>query len=224
MRSFRFALGAALAAWFVACGDDGGPTEPPGPPAEVTKTAGDGQAWYFGNPLPDPYRVTVRDANFRNVPNVTVTWSVVAGGGSVSPATSQTDANGVATTTHTLGPTATSQGVLATVADLSVGFTATAEAAPTNTTAEVAVGNGVGNWVFVPAEIALKVSGTVTWTWNSGLEQHNVTFTGGPTTRPANSPTRSTPFTYNGTFTTIGRFTYTCTLHSGMNGEVHVVN
>ena len=49
----RFALGMALLG--LACGGDGGGTQPPGPPADLVKSGGDGQSWYFNNPLPLPY-------------------------------------------------------------------------------------------------------------------------------------------------------------------------
>ena len=66
-----------------ACSDGGG-TEPPGPPAQVLKSGGDNQAWYFDNPLPIPYEVRVTDAASRAVPGVVVAWAVMAGGGSLS--------------------------------------------------------------------------------------------------------------------------------------------
>lgn len=216
------ALAALGSAAFMACGGDGGGmTEPPGPPTQVAKTSGDGQSWYFGNPLPNPYTVTVKDVNNRNVPNVTVTWTVAAGGGSVSSATSQTDANGVASTTHTLGPAATSQSVLATVSGLApVGFTATATAPGT------AVSISVQDNRFVPADTAVKVGGSVTWTWaGAGVEPHNVVFNqSSPTPRPPDSGAPKTTGTYSGTFATPGRYPYFCVVHAGMNGTLHVVN
>jgi len=54
---------------------------------------------------PEPY-VTVTDGNGNPVPNTTVAFQVVAGGGSVNPMTSQTDAMGRARTAWTFGPQA----------------------------------------------------------------------------------------------------------------------
>jgi hypothetical protein len=121
-------LGVVLAS--VACSNGEG-TEPPGPPAQVLKSGGDNQAWYFNNPLPIPYEVRVTDAASRGVPGVAVAWAVIAGGGSLSAAQTTTAANGIATTVRTLGPSEPVQTVTATVASLPpVTFTADAAAPP----------------------------------------------------------------------------------------------
>jgi hypothetical protein len=124
-------FGAAVVV--VACAD-GGPA-PPGPPSQIAKTGGDGQSGYFNNPLPMPYSVTVRDANNRTVPGVSVDWSKTLGGGTLSADRSTTNASGVATTLHTLG-TATRYVVTATVTSVpaSVTFTADASAPPSAAT------------------------------------------------------------------------------------------
>ena len=100
-------LALALAA---ACGGGGGGG--PGPqPTSLAKTAtvtGDSQVASAGTSLPTPFRVIVRDQDGNPVPNTAVTWAVVAGGGSVTPA-GNTDANGVASATRTLGPNAGTQ-------------------------------------------------------------------------------------------------------------------
>ncbi len=119
--------GGALVA--LACNSD---TQPPGPPAQLLKTGGDGQAGYFNMALPSPYSVTVIDANSSGVPGVSVDWSIVTGGGSLSVNLSITDSRGMATTTHTLSA-ASVYVVQATVAGLpSVTFTASASAPPPN--------------------------------------------------------------------------------------------
>jgi plastocyanin len=203
----------------LACGGDGGGgNEPPGPPAQVVKSGGDNQDWYFDNPLPTPYGVTVRDANGRAVPGVVVAWQVTAGGGSLSAPQSTTAASGVATTVHTLGPSGAVQTVTATVANLpAVTFTANAAAPPT--TAAVLVENNS----FSPQSVVIGSGGTVTWTWNSGGVQHNVTYTSGPTPRPTNSGTKGTG-DHSNTITIVGQYGYACTLHAGMTGSVTVVN
>ena len=206
------ALGVGLLT--LACGNDS--TEPPGPPADVVKSGGDGQSWYFNNPLPVPYGVTVRDANGRAVPGVSVAWTFVTGGGSLSPNPSTTDANGVATTIHTLG-TATTYVVNATVTGLpSVTFSTTASAPPTS--ASVSVNDNS----FSPATAVIQTGGTVTWTW-AGSNIHNLTFTSGPMPRPANQDNQVTG-TAQRTITTVGTYGYGCTNHAGMNGTVTVVN
>ena len=70
----------------LGCG--GGGTSPPGPPTNLVTSGGDGQNWYFNNPLPTPLSATVLDANGRAVPGVVVTWAVTQGGGGVTPAQS----------------------------------------------------------------------------------------------------------------------------------------
>lgn len=55
-------------------------------------------------PLADSVAVFVRDVYGNPVPGQTVVWTVRQGGGSVSPASSATGANGVARTRWTLGP------------------------------------------------------------------------------------------------------------------------
>lgn len=57
-----------------------------------------------GVAMPDSIRVRVLNRDSVPVPGVPVTFAVVAGGGSVSPATDTTDATGSATTRLTLGP------------------------------------------------------------------------------------------------------------------------
>jgi plastocyanin len=202
----------------MACGGGGGGTEPPGPPAQVVKTAGDGQDWYFNNPLPTPYVVTVRDADGRAVPGVVVAWQVTAGGGTLNAAQSTTVANGTATILHTLGPSGAAQSVTATVANLpAVTFTANGAAPPT------AAAVTVENNSFSPQSVVIQSGGTVTWTWNSGGVQHNVTYTSGPTPRPTSSGTQGTG-EHSNVITIVGQYGYVCTLHAGMTGSVTVVN
>lgn len=208
-KTYRCVLGLGLAT--LACGGDGG-TPPPGPPARIVKSGGDAQQWYFNNPLPNPYEITVLDANDRAVPGVSVDWTILTGGGTLSADPSTTNSNGVATTIHTLG-SATTYVVTATVSAVPpTTFTATASAPPT------AVGVTVKDNVFDKADAVVQVNGSVTWTW-AGANQHSVTFgTGAPS-----SPTQASG-TYSRQFTTTGTFDYHCVVHAGMTGTVTVVN
>jgi plastocyanin len=206
----------ALAGAFLvgACGES---LPPPGPPAQVVKSGGDQQTWYFDNPLPNVYRVTVQDVDGRGVPGVSVTWAVTTGGGSIAPLTNSTDGNGQATATHTLGPSGASHEATATVTNLPLAtFTATATTPPT--TAGVMIQNNL----FNPNLVGIQVDGTVTWTWNSGGIEHNVTWTGGPAPLPTGSTTKSSG-TYPWTFNTLGTYTYVCNIHDNMSGRVVVV-
>ena len=203
-----------LALWSVllvlACNSD--TTQPPGPPALAMKTDGDAQSWYHNNPLPVAFSVTVTDANGRPVPGVRVDWAIVTGtGGILTPDVDSTDSKGVAATDLTLG-TGTLFIVTASVTGVpSVTFTANAANPPVRDS--VAVKDNF----FRPDSVILQVNDTVYWTW-AGSQNHNVTFGPGQS-----SPTKSSG-TYNLQFTTVGKFSYTCTLHAGMRGVVVVVN
>ncbi|MEQ1855921.1 MAG: Ig-like domain-containing protein [Longimicrobiales bacterium] len=207
----------AAAAVTVACGGGGGPTGPAGPPAQLVKSGGDQQAWYFNNPLPTPFQVRVQDANGRGVAGVVVSWAVTTGGGSVAPASSTTNADGVATATLTL----TSDAVYAVSANAAglpqVEFMASASTPPTSGAVTV------GNDFFSPRDVVVQVTGSVTWTWNPGFRDHNVIYVSGPTPRPANSPTIDSG-THTTSFGVVGVYGYVCNIHAGMEGTVSVVH
>ena len=77
----------------------------PGSPRTLEKSAGDAQIAAPGATLPIAPAVTVRDAYGNVVPNVTVTFAVYNGNGSVTGATAVSNAAGVATVgSWTLGP------------------------------------------------------------------------------------------------------------------------
>jgi plastocyanin len=191
----------------------------PGAATQLAKTSGNPAAWYLNNPLPAPLSVTARDASNCAVPGIVVNWAVASGGGAVTPAQSTTGATGIATTTDSIGSTSP-QSVTATFAGLAtpVTFTASASAPPTS------VGVSVNNNSFDPNEAVVKTGGTVTWTWNSGVVQHNVTYSTGPGTLPANSPTQAGGTTFSTTFTSIGTYAYHCSIHAGMDGTIKVVH
>jgi plastocyanin len=73
----------------------------------------------------------------------------------------------------------------------------------------------VQNDVFSPPNIQVAVGTTVTWTWNSGGNLHNVTFAD---TSSGNLGSG----TFTRTFNTAGTFAFHCTLHPGMTGSVLV--
>jgi plastocyanin len=76
----------------------------------------------------------------------------------------------------------------------------------------------VRNNLFDPSTIGVPVNSTVTWQWNSGGVEHNVTFQDGATS--GNLTSGSFPRT----FQTAGSFPYLCTIHAaeGMSGVVNV--
>jgi hypothetical protein len=65
--------------------------------------AGEGQSGYVGATLPNPLVVRAVDNTGESVPGVTVTWSVLSGGGTVTPLQATTDANGMAAASYRLG-------------------------------------------------------------------------------------------------------------------------
>jgi Big-like domain-containing protein len=108
--------------WFVgmtalglACGGD---SSGPGA-ASVTGIAGDNQSAATGAVLPVPLSFTALGSDGLPIEGVSVSWSVTpAGGASFSPATSQTNANGVAATTVSMGATPGQITIHATVAGI----------------------------------------------------------------------------------------------------------
>src|SRR2546425_10970379 len=105
-------LGVSATLAGVACGGGNSGT-PPGPtPTQMAKVSGDSQVGAGGGTLA-PFTVVVKDANGSPVANATVSWAVVAGGGSIA-SSGLTDASGLSTGTLTLGPNAGTQSATAT--------------------------------------------------------------------------------------------------------------
>lgn len=90
------------------------------------------------------------------------------------------------------------------------GRVAPLDAEPVATT-EVAVLDNV----FEPVAIEVPVGAEVTWTWE-GRQRHDVVGEGLFTELQVEG-------TYRATFDQPGIVTYTCTIHRGMDGVVHVV-
>ena len=85
-----------------ACGG-GNDVEPPAP-TSMEAFGGTEQTGVVGTALTDSLRVRVIDADGNAAPRVDVTWSVLTGGGQISPATAATNSAGVAAGQFTLGP------------------------------------------------------------------------------------------------------------------------
>ncbi len=94
--------------------------------ARLVKFSGDGQIGKVNTALANPFVVKVEDQNRRGYAGLPVTFSVTAGGGSLSALTDTTDATGQAETILTLGPTASTHTCLVSVAGLSQTLTFTA--------------------------------------------------------------------------------------------------
>lgn len=123
-----------------ACGGGGGgdkvtgPTI--GPPASITKVAGDAQATTPSATLTVAPSVVVKDASGNAVAGATVTFAVATGGGSITGATATTSSTGIATVgSWTVGPIQGDNTLTATVTGVTPAtFTATATCPTTSYT------------------------------------------------------------------------------------------
>ena len=100
-------------------------------PDSLVKVSGDGQEGTVGDQLAEPFVVSVLDEDGATIAGAVVTFSVTAGGGTLSDTTATTNANGRAKTWLTLGSELGTNTVEATVEGLeSVTFTATGQESP----------------------------------------------------------------------------------------------
>ena len=95
-----------------------------GPATRVVPISGDLQSGAEFQRLSDSLVVMTTDSYGNFVPNVPVTFAVISGGGSVSPATATSDANGRAATAFTLGAFGVPQSARASAAGGSYTFSA----------------------------------------------------------------------------------------------------
>lgn len=193
-------------------GSDGGTTPPPsaGPPASVSVTLPTTLALY------DSVRAvaTVRDASGRDLSGATVTWK--------SSATNILQVNASTGMVKALAlDTAT---VTATVTGASA---SPSGAAQTRVRPPMTFTVGMLPQSFVPVSFILAVGGTVTFDFPAGI-QHNVIFPKRPNGQPVVPgapqdilPTQNVKVTRQ--FNVAGEYTFDCTVHPGMTGEVIVV-
>jgi len=87
-------------------------------PATLALASGNNQAGIVGQQLAAPLVVKATDANNRPVPNIAVTFSVLAGGGTLGQSTVVTDSQGLGSTTLTLGQTPGANSATAAAASL----------------------------------------------------------------------------------------------------------
>ncbi len=100
------------------------------PPASIGVRSGASQSGAAGSALAQPVVVRVLGADNLGVAGVTVAFAATTGGGTVSPSSAVTDANGDASTTWTLGSLVGTQALTASVGGISSGaITAQASAA-----------------------------------------------------------------------------------------------
>jgi hypothetical protein len=97
--------------------------------SQLAMVSGNNQEAIVGAPLAQPIVVRASNATGGPVPDLTVTFSVTSGGGSVQPSTVTTDANGHASASWTLGGATGAQTVSASAPGTNaITFTATARA------------------------------------------------------------------------------------------------
>ena len=152
------ALGAA------GCGNDSITLPAEGVPKNIVIVSGNGQSSAIGSLLPDRLVVRVTDSRDQPVANQPVAFSA-GGGGSLSPASATTAADGTAGTQWTLGPTAGIQQATALVTgahappNLSVAFQASGlTAAPAKLEKTAGDGQSAAAGTPVPTPPAVKVT------------------------------------------------------------------
>ena len=219
---------AALIA--LACNGSNDPTVSAPIIAKTGTKSGDAQNGPANQALPSELRVEVtRDGSPAS--GVTVTWST-GSGGSLTPSTDQTDADGLSTSVWTLGAASGPQSASAHVDGSSltstVTFTATATSGTAGHVIQVISADAQGDNRFVPATMTVPLGTTVTWEWIDNGSAHNVVPDDGSTPTQSGSLV-SAPHTYEYTFATVGTFHYHCQAHgasggSGMSGTVTVID
>jgi hypothetical protein len=129
-----------------------------GAAASMRVVSGDAQSGTAGTALAAPFTVRVADQFDNPVSGATVTFAVASGGGTIAPVTATTNAQGLASTTLTLGRTAGPNTVTAsTPGAAAVTFTATARVGAAAAIAKVPAGDNQTGQV----NTALPVAPTV---------------------------------------------------------------
>ena len=105
-RSSFIVLTLVATAGLAACGSDTDNVAPPVATTITTDASHDNQTGTAGLILPDSIEVHVTTASGTAISGTLVTWTAATGGGTVNPNLSETDVNGDARTSLTLGATA----------------------------------------------------------------------------------------------------------------------
>lgn len=148
-----------------------------GPATTMVLQAGDGQAATAGSAVVVAPSVRVTDAGGNPVSNVSVTFAVASGGGTVTGGNAKTDVAGIASVNRwMLGTTAGTNSLKATSAGLTgspVTFTATALPGPAS---RVVVNAGNGQTVHVGTPVTIPPSVLVTDAYDNPVQGVPVTF------------------------------------------------
>lgn len=217
---------ALMALLALACNGSSDPTVAAPIIAKAGTKSGDAQSGPADQALPSELRVEVtRDG--APASGLTVTWST-SSGGSLTPTSDETDADGLSTSVWTLGPTSGPQTATARVEGGGLNSTATFTATATNGSPghliQVISADAQGGNRFVPATLTVVLGTTVTWEWVDNASAHNVVPDDNSTPAPSGSLV-SAPHSYQYTFNTLGTFHYHCQAHgaAGMTGVVTVI-
>jgi hypothetical protein len=130
MNKRQFGLCLALLAG-LGCGEDN--NVQPAVPTTIAESSGADQSGQVNTALADSLSVLVTDNSGSPMSGIAVSWSIVSGGGTVSPGASSTNSSGIASTQFTLGPSEGQQQAEATISGLTgspVIFTAIASTSP----------------------------------------------------------------------------------------------
>jgi plastocyanin len=173
----------------LGCGGDGDGNAPP-PSTTIAKAAnsGDGQSATVGQTLSNPLQVVVMEDG-SPAANAPVTWSTTSADGALSPTSGATDANGITSSSWTLGTLSGSQTAEATLSGASgspVTFTATA--AP-DAAATLSDAGGNGQVGAIGSQLADQVQAKVADQFGNGVPGVVVGWTAtGATVSAANLP------------------------------------
>lgn len=167
---------ATLAASYVTDSTVFSATATPGPGTGFVAVSGNNQISVAGRALALPLVVKITDSFGNNVPGIQVTWTAGSLSGSVSPSIDSTKSDGTASASWTLGNTATTQTVSASVAGLTpILFSAVASADTAHVILTVVGGTGqvAGITSLLPTALSVRLSDqfgnpivgdVVTWT------------------------------------------------------------
>jgi hypothetical protein len=116
LRRFTGLVGALATLACAACGKDA--AVGPAPLAGILVVQGDNQSGQVGRELPTPIVLRAVDSTGNGMLGRTITLIIGSGGGTITPTAGETDSAGEITATWTLGPSATTQSLLATAPGL----------------------------------------------------------------------------------------------------------
>ncbi|HEX9755885.1 MAG TPA: Ig-like domain-containing protein [Gemmatimonadales bacterium] len=152
----------------------------------IVAVSGLGQSGIVGATLAQPLVVRGQDQNGNPVEGLIIVWSVVSGGGQLTPSQSTTDADGEAQTSFRLGSTIGTQIVQAELQGAQpVQFSATAAAAPPSQLVVAAGDNQTGTVrSTLPIALAVKVTDAFNNPKAGVTVSFNVTLGGGTLSSP----------------------------------------